>query len=71
MKSLSTSVNVSVSFLCVVFPGEVVKVNMWRMLLCEATAAIMAKGFDILGITPVQRMWWDQGDGKTVKLKIA
>ncbi|XP_026855915.2 arginine--tRNA ligase, cytoplasmic isoform X2 [Electrophorus electricus] len=36
--------------------GEVVKVNMWRMLLCEATAAIMAKGFDILGLTPVQRM---------------
>ncbi|XP_041948543.1 arginine--tRNA ligase, cytoplasmic isoform X2 [Alosa sapidissima] len=36
--------------------GEVVKVNMWRMLLCDATAAIMAKGFDILGITPVQRM---------------
>ncbi|XP_028277896.1 arginine--tRNA ligase, cytoplasmic [Parambassis ranga] len=36
--------------------GEVVKINMWRMLLCEATAAIMAKGFDILGINPVQRM---------------
>uniref|UniRef100_A0A8C9WDT1 Arginine--tRNA ligase, cytoplasmic n=1 Tax=Scleropages formosus TaxID=113540 RepID=A0A8C9WDT1_SCLFO len=36
--------------------GEVVKVNMWRLLLCEATAAIMAKGFDILGITPVQKM---------------
>ncbi|XP_041656824.1 arginine--tRNA ligase, cytoplasmic [Cheilinus undulatus] len=36
--------------------GEVVKVNMWRMLLCEATATIMAKGFDILGINPVQRM---------------
>lgn len=36
--------------------GEVVKVNMWRMLLCEATAAIMAKCFDILGITPVSRM---------------
>ncbi|XP_072517868.1 arginine--tRNA ligase, cytoplasmic [Salminus brasiliensis] len=36
--------------------GEVVKVNMWRMLLCEATAVIMAKGFDILGIKPVQRM---------------
>ncbi|XP_051903966.1 arginine--tRNA ligase, cytoplasmic [Hippocampus zosterae] len=36
--------------------GEVVKVNMWRMLLCEATAAIMAKGFNILGIDPVQRM---------------
>ncbi|KAM9333168.1 arginine--tRNA ligase, cytoplasmic isoform 2-T2 [Pholidichthys leucotaenia] len=36
--------------------GEVVKVNMWRMLLCEATAITMAKGFDILGISPVQRM---------------
>ncbi|XP_019725305.1 arginine--tRNA ligase, cytoplasmic [Hippocampus comes] len=36
--------------------GEVVKVNMWRMLLCEATAVIMAKGFNILGIDPVQRM---------------
>ncbi|CAL8362319.1 unnamed protein product [Lota lota] len=36
--------------------GEVVQVNMWRMLLCEATATIMAKGFDILGITPVSRM---------------
>ncbi|KAM9450505.1 arginine--tRNA ligase, cytoplasmic [Clarias gariepinus] len=36
--------------------GEVVKVNMWRMLLCEATAAVMAKSFDILGLTPVQRM---------------
>ncbi|KAL6470356.1 hypothetical protein MHYP_G00214750, partial [Metynnis hypsauchen] len=36
--------------------GEVVKVNMWRMLLCEATAVIMAKGFDLLGLNPVQRM---------------
>ncbi|XP_006632005.1 arginine--tRNA ligase, cytoplasmic [Lepisosteus oculatus] len=36
--------------------GEVVKVNMWRMLLCEATASVMAKGFDILGLKPVQRM---------------
>nr|XP_061801768.1 arginine--tRNA ligase, cytoplasmic-like [Nerophis lumbriciformis] len=36
--------------------GEVVKVNMWRMLLCEATATVMAKGFDILGINPVHRM---------------
>ncbi|KAL7844639.1 hypothetical protein SRHO_G00231780 [Serrasalmus rhombeus] len=36
--------------------GEVVKVNMWRMLLCEATAVIMAKGFDLLGLSPVQRM---------------
>uniref|UniRef100_A0A8D0B9I0 Arginine--tRNA ligase, cytoplasmic n=1 Tax=Salvator merianae TaxID=96440 RepID=A0A8D0B9I0_SALMN len=36
--------------------GKIVTVNMWRMLLCEATAAIMAKGFDILGIKPVQKM---------------
>uniref|UniRef100_A0A8C4Y6P9 Arginine--tRNA ligase, cytoplasmic n=1 Tax=Gopherus evgoodei TaxID=1825980 RepID=A0A8C4Y6P9_9SAUR len=36
--------------------GTIVKVNMWRMLLCEATAAVMAKGFDILGIKPVQKI---------------
>ncbi|KAH0629676.1 hypothetical protein JD844_011931 [Phrynosoma platyrhinos] len=36
--------------------GKIMKVNMWRMLLCEATAAVMAKGFDILGIKPVQKM---------------
>lgn len=36
--------------------GQIVKVNMWRLLLCEATATVMAKGFDILGIKPVQRM---------------
>ncbi|XP_063341522.1 arginine--tRNA ligase, cytoplasmic [Pelmatolapia mariae] len=36
--------------------GEVIKINMWRMLLCEATAAIMAKSFDILGLNPVERM---------------
>ncbi|XP_029942484.1 arginine--tRNA ligase, cytoplasmic [Salarias fasciatus] len=36
--------------------GAVVKVNLWRLLLCEATAAVMAKGFDILGIKPVSRM---------------
>ncbi|XP_007520916.1 arginine--tRNA ligase, cytoplasmic [Erinaceus europaeus] len=36
--------------------GKVLKVNMWRLLLCEAAAAVMAKGFEILGIKPVQRM---------------
>ncbi|XP_073913845.1 arginine--tRNA ligase, cytoplasmic isoform X2 [Castor canadensis] len=36
--------------------GKVLKVNMWRLLLCEAVAAVMAKGFDILGIKPVHRM---------------
>uniref|UniRef100_A0A8C5UQH5 Arginine--tRNA ligase, cytoplasmic n=1 Tax=Microcebus murinus TaxID=30608 RepID=A0A8C5UQH5_MICMU len=36
--------------------GKILKVNMGRMLLCEAVAAVMAKGFDILGIKPVQRM---------------
>lgn len=40
----------------VLYLGEIVNVNMWRMLLCEATAAVMAKGFDILGIKPVQKM---------------
>lgn len=43
-------------YLYFLFPGEVIKINMWRMLLCEATATIMAKCFDILGINPVQRM---------------
>lgn len=45
---------------CAVFcrppTGEVVKVNMWRLLLCEATASIMAQSFDILGINPLDRM---------------
>ncbi|NP_001279103.1 arginine--tRNA ligase, cytoplasmic [Callorhinchus milii] len=36
--------------------GEVVKVNMWRMLLCEATAAVMEKSFHILGLRHVERM---------------
>ncbi|XP_030067658.1 arginine--tRNA ligase, cytoplasmic [Microcaecilia unicolor] len=36
--------------------GNIVKVNMCRMLLCDATSAIMAKGFDILGLKPVQKM---------------
>ncbi|XP_068133516.1 arginine--tRNA ligase, cytoplasmic [Hyperolius riggenbachi] len=36
--------------------GHIVKVNMGRMLLCEATAAVMAKGFNILGISPVEKM---------------
>ncbi|XP_022099608.1 arginine--tRNA ligase, cytoplasmic-like [Acanthaster planci] len=36
--------------------GEIVKVNMSRILLCEAAAAVMAKGFYILGIDPVSRM---------------
>lgn len=29
---------------------------MWRMLLCDATAAIMAQCFHILGLIPVERM---------------
>ncbi|XP_048459422.1 arginine--tRNA ligase, cytoplasmic-like [Rhincodon typus] len=36
--------------------GDVIKVNMWRMLLCDATAAVMAKSFAILGIKPVEKM---------------
>ena len=36
--------------------GEVVKINMGRMVLCEVTAKVLAQCFDILGITPVQKM---------------
>ncbi|XP_023931228.1 arginine--tRNA ligase, cytoplasmic isoform X2 [Lingula anatina] len=36
--------------------GEILKVNMNRLLLCEAAASIMAAGFNILGIKPVGRM---------------
>ncbi|XP_038056656.1 arginine--tRNA ligase, cytoplasmic-like [Patiria miniata] len=36
--------------------GVIVKVNMSRILLCEAAAAVMAKGFHILGLDPVNRM---------------
>eukprot|EP00058_Branchiostoma_floridae_P026156 XP_002611646.1 hypothetical protein BRAFLDRAFT_117121 [Branchiostoma floridae] len=36
--------------------GEVIKVNMGRLLLCEVTASILATCFSILGITPVNRM---------------
>lgn len=36
--------------------GEVVKVNMERVMLCDATAQILAKCFAILGLEPVTRM---------------
>merc|ERR1712241_446054 len=36
--------------------GEIVKVNWSRILLCEATAAVLAACFDILGLKPVQKM---------------
>ncbi|OCT87804.1 arginine--tRNA ligase, cytoplasmic [Xenopus laevis] len=36
--------------------GQIIKVNMSRLLLCDAAAAVMAKGFDILGLKPVQKM---------------
>lgn len=36
--------------------GDIVKVNNGRILLTEATAQIMAKCFDILGIKPVSKM---------------
>jgi arginyl-tRNA synthetase len=36
--------------------GEVVKINMDRLLLCEATASVMEQGFQILGITPLSKM---------------
>jgi len=36
--------------------GEIVKINMDRMALCEATALIMAQCFALLGLDPVQKM---------------
>ncbi|XP_076319438.1 arginine--tRNA ligase-like protein isoform X2 [Tachypleus tridentatus] len=36
--------------------GEVKKVNLSRLLLCEATAAVLTKGFHILGIRTVEKM---------------
>ena len=36
--------------------GEIVKVNMHRMALCEATASVMARCFDLLGLKAVEKM---------------
>ena len=36
--------------------GEILKINMGRIVLCEMTAKILAKCFDILGLTPVEKM---------------
>ena len=39
-------------------PGsdEIVSINMSRILLCEATAAVLGQAFHILGLQPVDRM---------------
>lgn len=36
--------------------GKIVKTHMSRLLLCEATANVIAAGFHILGIDPLQKM---------------
>nr|XP_022324296.1 arginine--tRNA ligase, cytoplasmic-like [Crassostrea virginica] len=36
--------------------GAIVKVNMSRLLLCEATANVIATGFHVLGINPLEKM---------------
>merc|ERR1712020_276556 len=36
--------------------GEILKINMGRIVLCEMTAKVLAKCFDILGLTPVEKM---------------
>lgn len=36
--------------------GEIVKINANRVLLCEATAAVMAQCFDILGLKTIQKI---------------
>ena len=36
--------------------GQILKVDMSRILLCEATIMVLDKSFHILGLDPVQRM---------------
>lgn len=36
--------------------GQIVKVNMSRLLLCEATAMVLDKSFYILGLDPLLKM---------------
>ena len=36
--------------------GEIIKINMSRLLLCEATAMILDRAFAILGLEPVSKM---------------
>ncbi|CAL1526023.1 unnamed protein product [Lymnaea stagnalis] len=36
--------------------GNIIKVNMSRLLLCEATAMVIAASFNILGIQPLDKM---------------
>lgn len=36
--------------------GEIVSVSESRLKLCDSTAKVMAKGFDILGLRYVMRM---------------
>ena len=36
--------------------GEIVKIDMSRILICDTTAQVLAKCFEILGLQPVQRM---------------
>lgn len=36
--------------------GEIVKINGGRVLLAEATALVLAKCFDLLGMKPVQKI---------------
>ncbi|PVD34862.1 hypothetical protein C0Q70_06141 [Pomacea canaliculata] len=36
--------------------GEIIKVNMSRLLLCEATASTINTAFHILGVSPVDKM---------------
>jgi arginyl-tRNA synthetase len=36
--------------------GEIKKIHMGRLLLCEAVAIILERSFHILGLKPVERM---------------
>lgn len=39
------------------FTGKILRIHMHRLLLCEATAGIMNRCFQILGIQPIGKMW--------------
>lgn len=36
--------------------GEIIKINHGRILLCEATALVLGKCFDILGLKPIEKI---------------
>jgi len=48
--------NTIINSLLNVSSGEIQKIHMDRLILCEAAANILRTGFDILGLKPVEKM---------------